>query len=371
MKVNAFEPGPARRALGLCGLCLLVAAGCKLKAEDSGVDLGDTSKKDIDDAIEEAKKASQEIEICPGFTLAELLMADALSEECREELLSFLPQPQNDFKGRLIAPGGARVDASGEVRVLLQGADAQGAALAEGDLVDELQLRVVGADGEVALDADDFEITATTELDADLMSISVVNDYSASMFERDLDDVEALERDLFECLPAVHETQVLRFSETVQTAIDFSTDRTAVLAALGPDPDFDRSSTALFDATGQAAEALGARERPVKLVIISTDGRENASKDFMEAQLLAALDDNDVFVVVFGALLADVPQLRKLAQGRGVYFYTREFKSLAAAAEPFCDSLTGLIEVRIPEAAADAEAVVLKSGELELRLELR
>jgi von Willebrand factor type A domain len=357
------------RALGAIACCAAIAwlmTSCKLKADDD-LDLND--RKDIDDAIEEARQTVNETEICPGYTAAELLMADALSQECRDALLSFLPQPQNDFKGRLVAPGAARVDGD-EVRVLLQGADAEGAALAAVDLGAELEVTAVFETEERALAAADFELVATAGLPTDLLSISVVNDYSASMFDRDLDDVEELERDLFECLPAVHETQVLRFSETVQRAVDFTTDNDEIVAALAPDPDFDRSSTALFDAAGTAAGALGARDRPVKLLLLSTDGRENASKEFMEAELLDAFDDHQVFVVVFGALLADVKQLRKLAEGRGVFFYTREFKSLAAAARPFCDALAGLVELRIPEAAVGASSLRLRAGELELRLTL-
>ncbi len=357
------------RGAGAVACCAAIAwfmTSCKLKTDD---DLDLNSREDIDEKIDEAKEAVNDTEICPGYTVAELFQADSLSEECRDVLLSFLPQAQNDFKGRLIAPGSARV-VGDEVRVLLQGADAAGVALTAADLEAELEITAVFDAEARVLEAGDFEIVATADLSADLLSISVVNDYSASMLESDLDDVEALEHDLFECLPAVHETQVLRFSETVQTALDFSTDRGEVLAALGPDPDFERSSTALFDAAGEAAGALSARDRPVRMLLLSTDGRENASKEFMEAELLDALGEHGVFVVVFGALLADVSQLRKLAQGRGVFFYTREFRSLAAAARPFCDALSELVELRIPEAAAGASALRVRSGTLELELSL-
>lgn len=360
---------PLGRGLGAIACCVAIAwlmTGCKLKADD-GLDLN--SREDIDEKIEEAKRAVDETEICPGYTVAELLMADSLSDECRDALLSFLPQPQNDFKGRLVAPGAARVEGDA-VQVLLQGADAAGAALTAADFEANLEVTAIFGTEERVLAEGEFELVTTADLSTDLLSISVVNDFSASMLDGDLDDVEALEHDLFECLPAVHETQVLRFSETVQTALDFSTDRGEILAALAPDPEFERSSTALFDAAGEAANALGGRDRPVRIMVISTDGRENASMEFMEAELLAALDDNTVFVVVFGALLADVSQLRKLAQGRGVYFYTREFRSLAAAARPFCEALSELVELRIPQAAAGASSLRVRSGELELRLTL-
>ncbi|HMI93052.1 MAG TPA: hypothetical protein VK509_16895, partial [Polyangiales bacterium] len=124
---------------------LLLAAGCQVKTSDVGdadpksppkIDPGKI-KGQVDDVVDMARN----VEICPGYTVDELLEADSLSQQCRDALLSFLPKPQNSFTGRLLAPGGAHV-VDGELRVLLQAADADGAAVTSVDLRAGLELRL-------------------------------------------------------------------------------------------------------------------------------------------------------------------------------------------------------------------------------------
>ncbi|HMJ03636.1 MAG TPA: vWA domain-containing protein, partial [Conexibacter sp.] len=208
-------------------------------------------------------------------------------------------------------------------------------------------------------------------LDPDLLSIAVVNDYSASMLDGDLDDVEDVERSFMRCLPPVHETEVIRFSELVTTVLEFSSEPDAIDAALERDDDFERGTTALFDGLGNGLEDLRGRDRPVHFVILATDGRENASTMFAKAQLLTELAESGTFIVVLGGLLADVGMMKELAAGSGVYFYTREFSALAASVEPFCESLSQLIELRIPIDEADIPSkIILSHTKLDLHLEL-
>jgi hypothetical protein len=106
----------------------------------------------------------------------------------------------------------------------------------------------------------------------------------------------------------------------------------------------------------------------VRVLLVSTDGGENASMEFAQDEVLAALDDAGVFVVVLGALLADVDFMRELADGRGVFFYTREFSALQAAAMPYLASLKQLVELRIAELDPPPSEVRIALGELELEL---
>jgi hypothetical protein len=158
----------------------------------------------------------------------------------------------------------------------------------------------------------------------------------------------------------------------VSKVLEFSSDRDAIDAALARDDDFERGTTALFDGLGAGLDDLAARERPVRVVILATDGRENASTMFEKADVLAALAEPNTFIVVLGGLLADVSTMKELASKAGVYFYTREFSGLAASVEPFCDSLAALTELRVPlpEGAAGAVKVKLAHAELGVELEL-
>ena len=364
----------------LWGAALLFVAGCQVKTMDGEDDGSSSSSKsppkiDLDtdklkDQVDDAVDMARNVEICPGYSVEELLEADALSDQCRDALLSFLPKPQNTFDGRLLAPGGARV-VDGELHVLLQAADGEGAAVAAAALSAglEVSLEIDGAAS--ALAEGGFSFRAAGDLPTDLLSIAVVNDYSASMLDGDLDDVEDVEQALFSCLPPVHETEVIRFSEQVTKVLEFSSDREAIDAALARDDDFDRGTTALLDGLGTGLEDLSGRERPVHLVVLATDGRENASTMFEKAEVLAELDRPDTFIVVLAGLLAHVDTVKELAAGNGVYFYTREFADLAESVEPFCESLSELTELHIPIPDGKMPTkVVLAHAELGLKLEL-
>jgi VWA domain-containing protein len=360
----AHVPAYNRRMRSSILVCTALLVACKLKAANDPNDLKtDDVKKQIDKTIDHAS----EVEICPGSTLDELLHADSLTPECRNALLSFLPKPETTFKGSLFAPGGARAQ-GGNIEVMLQGADKDGAALTS-DQLQQLEVSVV-VNGKVqALKGADYAFAAAADLPKDLLSIAVVNDYSASMTNGDLDDLEAIERSFFECLPAVHETEVIRFSTTNERAVEFTSDAAKIQKALARDDGFKRETTALFDALGTSFDDLDARTRPVQLIVLATDGRENASKTWMKPEVLEALGSERNFIVVLGALLADVDLMRDLADTGGVFFYTREFRSLAASAEPYCDALANSVQLTLP--ADGVEQVKLHHAELDLDLEIK
>jgi hypothetical protein len=347
-------------------MCAVVLAGCNIKAANGSDDSNHSNTDDVKKQIDKTIDKADEIEICPGFTLDELLHADALSPECREALLSFLPRPETTFKAGLFAPGGAH-SADGKIAIALQGADKDGAALTSDDL-QKLELSVVVNGETQKLDSADYEFTASADLPTDLLSIAVVNDYSASMTDGDLDDLEAIERSFFKCLPPIHETEVVRFSTTSEHAVEFTSDAAKIQRALERDDHFKRETTALFDALGTAFDDLNQRTRPVQLIVLATDGGENASKTWMKPEVLEALRSQRNFIVVLGALLADVNLMRDLAGTGGVFFYTREFRSLAAGAEPYCDALANTVQLTLP--ADGVERVKLHHAELDLDLEL-
>ena len=357
-------------------MAVLLAVGCNVQVQDDDDDSvpgGNHGPKldtdELEDQVKETVDDIKDTEICPGYTVSELLKADSLSDECRDAVLSFLPDPETTFEGRLIAPGGARV-VDGELHVLLQGADEDGNAVTAADLMAGLSISVTVNGEAQVIDSDSVTFTIGTELPTDLLSIAVVNDYSASMLDGDLEDVEEVERNLFSCLPAIHETEVFRFSETVDRVLEFSIDADEIDDALARDDAFMRGTTALLDGLGLGLHDLSTRERPVHLVILATDGRENASTMFEKPEVLAALDQPNTFIVVLGALLADVDMVRELAKSHGVFFYTREFKSLAASVQPFCASLSELTELRIPLDGATPDSVHLAHADVELDLEL-
>jgi hypothetical protein len=119
--------------------------------------------------------------------------------------------------------------------------------------------------------------------------------------------------------------------------------------ALTYDDAFERSTTALLDGLGTGVSSLAERERPVRILILSTDGGENASMLYEQAEVFAALDDNHVFVIALGALLADVGFMRDLTRERGVFVYTREFNALLSTVRPLLESFAELVQVELAD----------------------
>lgn len=314
--------------------------------------------------LDKAEKAATEIDadgkICGDQTLDDLIKADGISDECRAKVESLLPSPQSNFKSRLFVLGQTRAS-SGERTLYFMGAGAEGNALFTSSPAHvKVSLTVAGqvralAEGEVSV-----ALTAS----GDLLSLGVVNDYSASMRDSDLDVVSEIETDLFSTLPAIYEAEVTQFSTTVQLKQSFTPDPGKLLSAVALDEGYERESTALFDGMGSALDSLVSRPRPLRVLVVSTDGAENASMKYQKAQLLQTSRDKGVVVVMLGALFADVGTLKELAGDRGVYVYARGYNRLKSAMSGLIAALGQVVAVHLPKESAEAtEATVELDGQ--------
>jgi hypothetical protein len=320
----------------------LLSAGCVF---------GDVEQS-IDDVIEDVDM----VPLCGDTTLEELYTADEISESCRASLENLLPPAQNTFEGRLVALGSDVTDDGGR-RFYVHGATEAGAGLTADDFA-TAEVRVV-IDGETTtLPPDAFEIRRVEA--GDVIALSLVNDYSGSMLDQDLAVVERIHTDMFTYLPAVHETEVILFSDAVDTRQPYTSDASALLAAVERDDAYARGSTALYDGMGIALDGLVERDRPVKILMVSTDGAENASIRSTKPELLTTIQDHGVVVVMLGALLADVPEMRELTGQRGVLFYTRYYDGLRAQMQAYLESLGEIVEVQLSPEHAQAPSVILE-----------
>jgi hypothetical protein len=319
--------------------------------------------KDADDKIEEAipdVDVNLNVKVCGDETLSDLLKADGLSDQCRDKVESFLPLPQSSFESRIVVLG-HETESGGRTTLFVIGADAQGKALFTSaptvnvgwDIGAEAPLPVASAD-----------ITVDFELPQDLLSLAIVNDYSASMRDGDIADVSEIESDVLSILPAVHETEVTEFSDMATMVQPFSEDQDALLAAVGIDSDYERGSTALYDGMGTALDSLVMRKRPLHVLIVSTDGAENASMKYSEQQVLTTIGAQQVFVVMLGALFADVPTLKRLSGERGVFFYARGYGRLKSAVQGLVQSLGHIVAIHVPPHPADTASVVVEANGL-------
>lgn len=287
------------------------------------------------------------VEICAGMTLDELSQARTITDECKSLLESYLPKPSDNFSDRLLVLG-SEEGADGSLRVFLAGADADGAALD----FDAFAGAAITAGG-VSVEGS-FSVTLVADVPDDFLSIGVVNDYSGSMSLADLDVVERIETDLFTFLPPVYEGEVTLFSTEVGVKQAFTSDQDLLLAAVERDSSFERDLTALYDGMGTGLTSLTERARPLRVLLVSTDGLENSSTTYTKSEITGTVSSEGIPVIMLGALFADVSELRALAGPRGVYFYTPLYDDLRGEVDRLIDALSNMVVVEVsPEAAAE------------------
>lgn len=293
-----------------------------------------------------------------------------------------LSDPEDSFTGRVMVLGQRELPEGG-VQIYLQGADESGAALAtaafeqvqvflDGELVHGCEqvpasasnpdagmpaeladAEVVsepapGATEERCVTLDGVQVRFLAELEGTVFSVSVVNDYSGSMADADLELVSEIQTALFEALPPIFETEVVYFADLADTVLPFTTDRDAVLGAVQPDLAYERGFTALYDGMGAGLTTLTEREAPVRILMVSTDGHENASEQFTQPQLRSTIDENGIITVMLGSRFSNVEDLKSFASGRGVFFYTPAFRELKERVAEYVESLLATAELTLP-----------------------
>ncbi len=322
-------------------LCLFPLVGC-------------VSAQDIVDAITE----------CGDLTFEEVTLQDSITDDCRAAVEDLLPEAQNNFSSRLIALGN-EVDGSSRHIIYLQGIGADGAILEAADYEDVVV--TVTTDGvETVLEAGEYAVDLLEDASGDLASISFVTDYSGSMAEGDIDDAADIFEDVVDVLPTIFEGSVHVFSETVTERQDFTEDQEALLEALVRDDDIERSSTALYDGMGTALTGLVSRGRPIKILMVGTDGLENASVDFTKDQVMSLIEDDHILVVMIGTLFSDVTELQDLAGDLGIFFYAQTYLEARQQMNDFFDSLDNTVSLTLDEAYENADSVEIEVGGLSL-----
>ncbi len=311
--------------VGITGLLLAVGlVACNLSVDEDDID--------------------EFLEACGGMTLEELMTANSISDECRDALNNLLPNDEDNLAGNLVAAGSGEV--GGNRVLLIVGADSSGEPvdLASADVV-------VEADGEVVPESG-YTIELAADLDGTIVSSACALDYSASMYDGDINDAIEVFDALFS-IPVGLEADYRIFSDEVLLKTDFTADNAALLNALERDNAFERASTALFDAMGDGIFAAGERNGLVKLLVVATDGGENSSQTFTnESQLFEMASENNVHIVVAGSLLSDLAFMKRAAsETDGFYFYSKAFGSLKSLVQGLIDALAemGAIVITDPD----------------------
>jgi hypothetical protein len=307
------------------------------------------------------------IEVCDGQTLEELVEAGAISDGCKLALRSVLPRPVDNHSNRLVVLGTSE-QGDGSLRVFVSGADASGIAFGAAAYATATISVSDGVDGFVAVDGS-IDVRLVADAPSDVLSLGIVNDYSGSMSLGDLEVVERIETDLLTLLPPVCEAEVTLFSTEVEVTQPFTASCEAALPAVVRNTSFERDLTALYDGMGTGLVSLVGRTRPIRLLVVSTDGLENASQRHTKAEIVDTVAAHGLPVIMLGALFADVSELRSLAGPRGLYFYTPLYADLRDQVEQVLQSLASMVQIDVPAADAKRRPLRIAVGDVSVQID--
>ncbi len=247
---------------------------------------------------------------------------NAFPKECLSAIEALLPSPENNLKNSLLALG--KKDGT-QKELFILGASSIGKAL---DLANvSLVIEATTNGVKTTLNSGDYTLGKISDLSIfPLLSISSVLDYSASMSDKDIDDSVTIFSDIFSIFTTpLIESEIRLFSKTVYLKLPFNDEKDVLLSNIAKDENFERESTALYDAIGSGLTALGARTAPIKVMIISTDGMENVSKKYTDKEALYTLANNhNIPVVIIGTLFSDLAFMKELAlKTHGIFIYNK------------------------------------------------
>lgn len=305
--------------------------------------------------------------------VVELLAAQgSIPAECA----ALLPPLEDTFSERLFVLGTAVDPATGNLEFSVHGTKSDGSPLGLADL----QQAILTVAGSGNFTVNDPEVTLELVLPGEkLMSLAFVTDYSDSMSDADLDKIGEVYASILNDLPKVYEAEVINFSNDVKIHQDWTeafTDLAALLAAVQRDNTINRRSTAFYDGIGTALErdlsVLGGpftegdglieRCRAMHLLVVHTDGRENASVTYGKAQLLALIDSSKTVPIMLGSLLADTQELKDFAGQRGAFVYAYNAGGINQVIKDWSDSLQNLAKFTLTPSTLFNNGVVITLG---------
>jgi len=294
-------------------------------------------------ACEMIEGIGEAIEACDGMTLDELRTVNDISDECRAALMDILPSDENYLAGIVVSAGIGNLD--GNKLLIIMGADENGNPI---NLSDVSEITVT-ADGQTVPESS-YIIRQAADLSATIVSLSCFLDYSGSMHNKDIDDAIEVFKSIFS-IPVGFEAEYSIFSKIIEKKTTFTTNTETLYNAVVRDNYFIRSYTALFDAMGYGIQSVGGRNAPVKLLIVATDGHENNSTEFTQENTLYSMANEDnVHIIVLGAMLADLDFMERATQSTdGFYLYSKEFGSLQNLVQDLVDVLGNMPVVEITD----------------------
>ena len=287
-----------------------------------------------------------------GCTLtAEELAAIGNINDFPPECLAQFPIPENNLLGRMFSLGTQVDSASGALRIFVVGTDSDGNPLTLADF----QTATVSIAGS-PVDPGLVSVEPVADGD-DVLSLGFSTDYSSSISDAELDAITSVYSLILDnlsppSLPRVMEGEVINFSNFLVVQQDWTEDTALLQAAIQRDDSFIREDTALYDALGVSLQrdlalfddGLVERCRPAHMLIVFTDGEDNASVTYTKDTLLPIIDDSRVVMIMLGNLNADKNELIELAGDQGAFAYAYNLAYIQNVAQDWASSLRHMVK---------------------------
>lgn len=165
-----------------------------------------------------------------------------------------------------------------------------------------------------------LESLSSTENTDVQFSLSIIMDYSGSMSDQDKGFLEQGLLYMFDVLPPVLRASVTKFSDYAVTYQEMTSDVAAIKRAIS-DP-MAAGSTALYDALGTSMDTLAKETTPFRLVLLFTDGKENASQTQCYDSVVLASREQLIPLFVIGMGQISVPLMFSLTNDtNGCFLY--------------------------------------------------
>jgi hypothetical protein len=319
-----------RSCVHFAAVCLAAAVVCTDAATNETTDSDDPPLSGL--AL--AKAYAAVVKRCGGGYNDLVNSNKPVDSDCFEALKPVLPKPSSNYAQRVFALGAMRDQ--GGATVYVQGVTNESKLLTATDYNDAIA-HPLSSSGEALAG-----LGGVSRLDAgpSALSISFVVDYSLSMSEETSKSLANLLKQVPARLPAGYEAEVIKFADDAHRKLFFTEDETALDAELSYDTSYKRGRTALWDAMGSAAMSLASRNRPMRVLIVATDGIDSNSQTWSAACVEKAIAEGRVFLVVLGSFFSLFNRgLVSLTIKEGVYFYGPRFSDAAYGFGKFVDML--------------------------------
>lgn len=195
-------------------------------------------------------------------------------------------------------------------------------------------------------------------------AIAMLVDRSQSMRGAPLADAKSAARAFVRSKQSSDEIAVIAFGSRPATLSPFSTtalDSDAALARLKTDP---VKGTALYDSIASAARQLGANPLPGRVVIVLTDGADNASTIGLPAAIAAARKANVAIyaIGIEGAGFTSDPLLQLSQSTGGQYFSASSTAALQSVYATIADTLKRTWRVQYVTSARPGDEIKVKAS---------